>query len=98
MNGHIIKMLEEYRKKERISFSMPGHKGGKGIKKDIFKLDVTELSDTDSLHNAKGAIKDAKKAISKIAGSDESFIMVNGSTGGIFTMLSSVLKRGLRAV
>lgn len=94
MNGHIIKMLEEYNKKERISFSMPGHKGGKGIKKDVFKLDVTELYDTDSLHNKNGAIKKASEAIAKIAGADESFIMVNGSTGGIFTMLSSVLKRG----
>ena len=94
MKGYIIEMLEKYKNLGRISFSMPGHKNKKTA--DIFKdaADVTELADTDSLYNPRGAVKKACEKIAGIAGSDESFIMVNGSTGGIFAMIASVCKRG----
>ena len=28
---------------------MPGHKNGRGLKKDLLSLDVTELSETENL-------------------------------------------------
>ena len=94
MTGEIFKMLNSYKKLKRHSFSMPGHKNGKGFRGDLSKLDVTELADTDSLHNSDGACQRASMSISKAYGADMSIIMVNGSTGGIFTMLASTLKRG----
>jgi len=92
MNGEIIKMLEKYKELGRISFSMPGHKSRKSG--EWGRNDVTELPDTDSLHNSEGSVKKACENISDIYGSDMSIIMVNGSTGGIFTMLASVCRRG----
>ena len=92
--GKISEMLEKYKKLNRISFSMPGHKNGRGLANDWGMADVTELSDTDSLHYSEGAVKSACEKISEIYFSDRSYIMVNGSTGGIFTMLASVCKRG----
>ena len=64
--GKISEMLKEYKKLNRVSFSMPGHKNGKGIDGDWGSLDVTELSDTDSLHYSDGAVKAACKKISEI--------------------------------
>ena len=92
--GKISEMLKDYKKLNRVSFSMPGHKNGKGIDGDWGSLDVTELSDTDSLHYSDGAVKAACKKISEIYSGDKSYIMVNGSTGGILTMIASVCKRG----
>lgn len=94
MKGKIIDILEKYKKLNRISFSMPGHKNGKGIKSAWGENDVTELYDTDSLHHSEGAVREACKQISEIFSADMSLIMVNGSTGGIFTMLASVCKQG----
>ena len=92
--GKISEMLTRYKNLNRISFSMPGHKNGRGIKGDFGKFDVTELSDTDSLHHSEGAVREACEKISEIYSSKRSYIMVNGSTGGIFAMLASVCKRG----
>lgn len=94
LRGKIFEMLQKYIKLKRISFSMPGHKNGRGLKGFGAEFDVTELDDTDSLHNPEGAVKKACENIAGIFGADMSLIMVNGSTGGIFTMLASVAKGG----
>lgn len=98
MKGKIFEMLENYKKLNRVSFSMPGHKNGRGIKNAWGDADVTELSDTDSLHHSEGAVKKACERIADIFSADMSLIMVNGSTGGIFTMLASACKRGDRVL
>ncbi len=92
----ILDMLKSYKQKNRISFAMPGHKGGVGLMSDFssFGLDVTELSDTDNLLNPKESVKQAKKALSDFFGSADTFFLVNGSTGGIHTMLVSVCDFG----
>ncbi len=92
--GEIFKMLKNYKGLKRHCFSMPGHKNGQGLKGTWAKFDVTELHDTDSLHNSDGACKFAFQKISEIYRADMSLIMVNGSTGGIFSMLSATLRRG----
>lgn len=90
--GEIENMLKKYARFERISFSMPGHKQkGNGA---WAAYDVTELSDTDSLHHSSGAVMRAEKRLAAAYSCDKSLIMVNGSTGGIFIMLAAVLKRG----
>lgn len=94
MKGKIFEMLEKYINRRRISFSMPGHKNGKGIDGFWGDFDVTELEDTDSLHDSEGAVLAACGKIAGIFSADMSLIMVNGSTGGIFTMLASVTKPG----
>ena len=64
--GKISEMLTRYKNLNRISFSMPGHKNGRGIKGDFGKFDVTELSDTDSLHHSEGAVREACEKISEL--------------------------------
>ncbi|MBS7299289.1 MAG: aminotransferase class V-fold PLP-dependent enzyme [Eubacteriales bacterium] len=90
--------LLTYSKKNRISFAMPGHKGGAGLlaelKNHIGEIDVTELSDTENLHSPKSVIKSAQKKLSELYGSSESFFLTGGSTEGVHIMLCSAVKNG----
>jgi arginine/lysine/ornithine decarboxylase len=47
---------------------MPGHKGRNlsEIYDDIFSLDLTEFTDTDNLHDAKGILKDIQNQTAHI--------------------------------
>ena len=49
MSAPLYEHLLAYSKQNRISFAMPGHKNGRGLKKDLLSLDVTELSATENL-------------------------------------------------
>lgn len=73
------------------SFHMPGHKGGKlSLISSIHEIDVTEVDGTDDLHHSTGIIKDTQDYISKIYKSGKSYMLVNGSTGGILASISSI--------
>lgn len=83
MKEYIFDKLCEYSKKPRYPFHMPGHKGGRLCSfSDVYKFDITEIDDFDNLHNASGIIKNSQERCSRLFGSDESFFMVNGSSGG----------------
>ncbi len=94
----LFEHLIGYSDKNRVSFAMPGHKGGRGFDRDfsnsIAKIDVTELEDTENLHSPGEVISAAKKKLSEIYKSDESFFLTGGSTEGIHIMLHSVFKKG----
>lgn len=90
----IYSRLNEYHKKGRISFAMPGHKNLRGLAPDLQLCDVTELPSTVDLHHEDEYVKRANRLLSELYGSRESFIMTCGSTAGIQAMLSSVLKPG----
>ena len=94
MDTPILDMLNSYKSKNRISFCMPGHKGGQGLVCDFssFSLDVTELHDTDNLNNPKNAIEKSLKKARDFYKTKDTFYLTNGSTSGIFVMLASSLK------
>lgn len=97
-NTPIIDALKRYTAKKRVSFAMPGHKGGAGIDKafakNILKYDVTELVDTLNLHSPDENIQQAKKLAAEFFGANDTFFLVGGSTSGIFAMLASTAKNG----
>ena len=93
----IYDMLQEYIKKEPTMFHMPGHKMGSKVShyyNDIIKWDVTEIPETDNLHNPNGAILEAQKMAAYAFGADYTFFLVNGSTCGIHAAIMSVCKKG----
>lgn len=100
MSAPLFDGLLKYIKKETTPFHMPGHKQGKGVlradelKENLFKIDLTELPDTDNLHNAKGIILEAEELAAKAFGAKRSFFLVNGTTGGIYAMMLSALNPG----
>lgn len=102
MSKTLIEILDEYKNSGNISFAMPGHKGGRGIKKllreNFFALDVTELEETESLHEPKECLRESLEKTAKFFGADESYMLVNGSTSGIFTMLMACCNRGDKVI
>lgn len=87
--------ISEYISKGRISFSMPGHKGNCIIDgKNIFRYDVTELDDTDNLLAPEGYIKESQQRLSEIYGTVSSHYLLNGTTCGIYAMVSMAVSEG----
>lgn len=90
-------LYENLRKrKEKVSFHMPGHKGKmlEGMNdflENILKIDVTELSDTDDLYHANNIIAEGRNNLALFSHAKSSMYLVNGSTSGIVASIMSVL-------
>ncbi len=76
-NCHIYNTLNDAA--THTSFHTPGHKMG--------KWDITELSFSDNLSAPTGCILRAEKDIANILGASQSFILTDGSTAGVLSML-----------
>lgn len=89
-------MFEKLKNNKKISFHMPGHKRNTKLLGDKlpYNIDITEIKGFDNLHCPEGVIKDIEDKAKKIYNSDNSFILVNGSTVGILAGISSVINRG----
>jgi arginine/lysine/ornithine decarboxylase len=89
----IIEALENHKKKNPLSFHVPGHKNGLispvGMDK-IFQYDVTELTGLDDLHSPTDAIAEAQKLLSDHYNSEKSYFLVNGSTVGNLAMILAI--------
>jgi len=86
----IYSMLLSASKKRHVSFHTPGHKIG--------KFDLTELSFSDNLASPNGVIKEAQKDIARILGAHASFILTDGSTSGVLSMLYAARESGARSI
>lgn len=94
--------IVRYANENKISFHTPGHKHGKGIPKifrqfvgeKVFRLDLSVMSEVDSLHEPSSVIKEAQILAAKAYGADYSFFLVNGTTGGNQAMILSVCDPG----
>ena len=85
---HIYQMLKKSAKKRHLSFHTPGHKKG--------KWDLTELSYSDNLSSPSGCILKAQEDIATLLGADESFILTDGSTSGILSMVYAAKLLGVK--
>lgn len=83
---HIYGMLKARARGKHVSFHTPGHKSG--------KWDITELSYSDNLASPRGCIARAEADIAKLLGATKSFILTDGSTAGVFSMLYAVKRAG----
>lgn len=92
----LYKILEEYGQSDIAPFHMPGHKRNADILPDWnpWKMDFTEVEGLDNMHCAEGIIREAQAELAAAYGMDESYFMVNGSTGGILAAISSCTKHG----
>lgn len=92
--------LKAYAKKRPKRLHMPGHKADKEFSKyyPIAKKDVTELSFSDSLSCPDGIIKQAEQDIADILGAKRSYLLTDGSTSGIFSILYAVREFGSKII
>lgn len=97
METPILDKLQEMKKKEGISFHMPGHKGKNSLiewQKYIPYIDTTEIPGLDNLQDPRGIIKESQLLASKAFGAKESLYSINGTTGGIYISLAAVTNPG----
>lgn len=87
LERHIFNVVQ--RMKDKVVFSMPGHKS-----KDIFdfdyKNDITETVSTDNLLNPNGCILKSQQEIAEIYGVKRTYYVENGSTGALNIAISAV--------
>ena len=86
----IYKMLRQNAQKKHVSFHTPGHKIG--------KWDITELSFSDNLSCPRGCIAAAERDIAQILGAAKSFLLTDGSTSGVLSMLYAAKSLGVNTL
>lgn len=95
----IFNRLKRYAKANK-AFHMPGHKGRGEFFKNfpVADLDVTELSWSDNLACPGGVIAAAQKETAEILGAKRSYILTDGSSSGVLSMIYAVAKRGSKLI
>ena len=89
-NCKIYQMLSSHAKGKHVSFHTPGHKVG--------KWDITELFYSDNLSSPQGCIAEAEKDVAKILGAHKSFLLTDGSTAGVLSILYAAKSLGVKRV
>ena len=88
--------LRRFVEREQAPFYSPGHKGGRTLdpwfRDHIAALDLNNLPDLDTLHCPQGPILEAERLIADAWGVGQSFILVQGSTGGNIAVALSALR------
>ncbi len=89
----IYTALDNYSKENIIHFDVPGHKKNKNTPlasafgERIVSLDANSTKALDMLSNPSGIIRQAEELMADAYGADYAFLLVNGSTFGIISMI-----------
>ena len=89
-NCKIYQMLSANARGRHISFHTPGHKKG--------AWDITELSFSDNLSSPNGCIAEAEKDIADVLGASKSYILTDGSTSGVLSLLYTAKGLGVNTL
>lgn len=99
MNDRLYEALLHYCHEDILPMHMPGHKRNKKFQMgNPYELDVTEVTGMDDLHHPTGVIKQLMEKISGMYHSDHSYLLINGSTGGILAAIAACCHHGDRIV
>ncbi len=97
----LFQQLMDHYHKNPVSFHVPGHKMGRGfnpigsdIYREILKIDMTEISGLDDLHQPEGVILAAQEKAAWLFQSKQTFFLVNGSTSGNLAMILATCEPG----
>lgn len=93
---NLFDRLLENGESDRYPYHMPGHKrrGCGALPEAMFLRDITEIDGFDNLHQPEGILRELQEKAARLYGAEESFYMVNGSTGGILSAISAALPAG----
>ena len=97
----LLTTVLNYAGKDVTCFDVPGHKRGNYLEelKEIWgemalKMDINASKVVDNLSHPTGVILESEHLIADAFGSDNAFMLVNGSTSGIQYMIMSALNHG----
>ena len=93
---HLLEKLTQYSESGIYPCHMPGHKRNAWgeLPSQLYGLDITEIDGFDNLHQPEGILKELQEQAAAFCGAEESFYLVNGSTGGILSAVSAALPAG----
>lgn len=103
----LINRLAAHARSDMYPFHMPGHKRRTGPEESSmnsctdsftnpFAVDITEIEGFDNLHHPEGILKDSMKWAADVYGADQTYYLINGSTGGILAAVCGSVPRGGR--
>lgn len=98
MAEKLYEKLCNYDKKNIVPMHMPGHKRsfGFGNQFDIlYKMDITEIDGFDNLHHPTEIIDELQKKMAQIYETKQSFMLVNGSSGGVLAAISAAAHQSI---
>lgn len=97
----IYEALERFRKKRVVPFDVPGHKRGRGnpelvelLGEKCVGLDVNSMKPLDNLGHPVSVIRKAEELTAEAFGAAHAFLMVNGTTSSVQSMILAVCKAG----
>lgn len=92
----LYEALSGYADLDICPMHMPGHKRNTALLGEElpYRLDITEIDGFDRLHEASGILKELADLAAELYGSRRSFLLVNGSTGGILSGIRALTARG----
>ncbi len=98
--------LISHARKKTVSFHMPGHKGQAIYRRlgydsfldKIMDCDITEIRGADNLFQAEGIVKESQKAYSRLYDSKESYLLINGTSGGIIASILASVPKGRKLI
>ena len=93
---HLFDLLWKNGESGIYPYHMPGHKRNAcgSLPKEMYLRDITEIDGFDNLHQPESILLDLQKEAAALYGAEESFYLVNGSTGGILSAVSAALSQG----
>lgn len=95
MEKGLYETLAEYCQTDILPMHMPGHKRSPRFEMpNPYAIDVTEVDGLDDLHRPEGVIRRLMDRISDLYGSEQSYLLVNGSTGGILSAVAACCRHG----
>ncbi len=98
----LAEAMKAYAADGATAFHTPGHKQGRGahpllrnlITEEGLREEVSLMEELDDLHEPTMCIREAQQLAAELYGADQSYFMINGTTGAIHAMLMASLKPG----
>lgn len=97
----IYEALKEYRARRVVPFDVPGHKQGRGnpeltafLGEKCMTVDVNSSKPLDNLCHPTSVIRQAEELAAEAFGAKSAFLIVNGTTAAVQSMIMSCCKAG----
>lgn len=101
MSAPVYQALEAFKKKRVVPFDVPGHKRGRGnpelvqlLGEKCVGIDVNSMKPLDNLGHPVSVIREAEELTADAFGAAHAFLMVNGTTSSVQSMILAVCKAG----
>ena len=106
MGKGIRQFLAEHAALEAVSFHMPGHKGSRIYRENgygefldiIMDCDITEIPGADNLFQTESIIAETMEKYRQLYDVKKSYLLVNGSSGGLISAILATVGRGRKLV